>query len=127
MATATKVSSMTFPFPMGILQPTSDAACIPLTTNILPVQEVGVTEVVTGWNQIEIRALSDNTGQIFICNSAAAPDTANYLNVIDILQPGEAWPRGHDWANTVDIRYLFIGVETGNAAHDAVIANISQF
>lgn len=124
-----KVSAMTFPYPLGKIKPGGTSACVPLTTNVQPTEENGRHR--NHFNFIGIRAwggdgtTTGNSGVIYVCNSAAAPDTTNFTNVIDVLSPGEYWPRGvPNAANVYDISALFIGAENAN---DFAIANIFEY
>ena len=138
------VASMSFPYPLGVLRPGANyaSASIPLTTNVQPVkvqpvqQPVAALPMGTGlmaenkFNLLEIRAwagdgtIAANSGAIYLCSNASAPDTTAFTNVIDVIQPGEAWPRSKEWADTIDISTIFIGATN---ATDFAIANISQF
>ena len=126
----TDVQISGYPFSLGKIQPgaTFASACVPLTQNFNPVNKDGTKDHI--FNGIFIEAfggtssLAANTGVIFICNSAAAPDTVNWTNVITVLHPGDSFPRTKEWANNRDISRLFIGAENGV---DFALASVDAF
>jgi hypothetical protein len=119
-----------YPYSLGKIIPgaTFATACVPLTANIQPVNNDGSKDHI--FNGIFIRSfpgtstIAGNTGAIFICNSAAAPDLVNFTNIIDILSPGDSFPRSKEWANNRDISKLFIGAEN---ATDFALAFVDAF
>lgn len=119
MATNVKTGSMSFPFSLGKLMPGASVS-IPLTTNFQPVKEDGSTPD-TQFNAIFIQAHPDNSGYIYVCNSASAPDTTNYTNVLRVLAKGETFDLTKQWANNRDIGRIFIGA---GDADDFAIASI---
>ncbi len=112
------------PFPLGRVLPGAAfaTASAPLTQNITPVEQDGVTPR-RRFNLIEIRAFINNSGPngIYICSNANPPDEVNYLNVVDVLQAGEAFPRGTGMITVEDIGNLFIGADN---ATDFAIVNV---
>ena len=115
----TNVQINGYPYSLGKIQPggTFATACVPLTQNIQPVNNDGTKDHI--FNGIFIQAFGGtslqpaNTGVIFVCNSAAAPDLVNFTNIIAVLQAGDQFPRSKEWANNRDINKLFIGAENG--------------
>jgi len=122
---ATPVKITSYPFSLGKIIPgaTFASACVPLTQNVLPVQNDGVTPD-TQFNSIVIQAHGTNTGIVYVCTSAAAPDLTNYTNVIGELTAGQTYPRSKEWANNRNISSIYIGAV--NAA-DFVIASVDAF
>jgi hypothetical protein len=116
---------MNFPTSLGLIGPGASFATLSaaLTMNIQPVANDGVTPD-NQFNGIWIQALKGNAADIYVCNSAAAPDVATYTNVIAILSPGEWLPRVKEWSNTRDISKLFVGALN---ATDFAIASIDAF
>jgi len=127
-----KVSAMSFPFSLGKILPgaTFASACVPLTQNIQPVQEDNKTLANDAWNEILIQAwpgsptVVANSGNIYVCSSAAAPDVVGFTNILAVLLAGDTYPRKNEWANLKDISKLFIGADN---ATDFVICSIGQF
>lgn len=119
MATDVRTEAMSFPYPLGKLLPGGTTASIPLTTNIRPtrVDNLGVTRADVNFAAIRVRAHTSNgSALIYICNSAAAPDTTNYLNVIDVLAAGVEWVRTKPpTSNNCDITPIYIGASNGTA------------
>ncbi len=119
---------MTFPYPLGKVFPGASFATIsvPLTQNIQPTKKDNLGNEVPDnqFNGIFIRASNLNSGNMYVCNTAAAPDLTAYSNVIDELPPGAAFPRGKEWANNRDITALFIGATN---ATDFTIPALDQF
>jgi hypothetical protein len=120
-----KTGTMTFPASLGKLLPGADYAArsLPLTENIVPCENDGVTPD-RRFNSIKVVAHPDNNGRIYICNSAAAPDTVNYTNIIDILAAGARWEMSKEWANNRDISTIFVGASNDSSF---AIASIDQF
>jgi len=135
MATDVLTSAMNFPYSLGKILPGSTyaSASVPLTQNTRPVRFDPTTEAnvpETMFNGIYIQAFggtgnSDgNSKAIFVCNSAAAPDTTNYTNVVGVLMPGDQFPRFKEWANNRDLSKLYIGAQN---ATDFALVVIDQF
>jgi hypothetical protein len=116
---------MAFPYSLGLIVPggTFATVSVPLTQNIVPVANDGTTPDYQ-FNAISIQAAPANTGVIYICNSAAAPDKVGYTNVIYILAKGLVWTRQKEWANNRDISKIFLGADNGT---DFAIASIDAF
>jgi hypothetical protein len=131
MPTSVKTGSVPFPWSLGAIRPgaTFASASAPLTKNTLPVMNDGVSHD-KNFNGVFITAfggtlgLAANIGSIFVCTSAAAPDTTNWTNVVAVLAPGQSWPRNKEWANNRDISVLYIGAEN---ATDFALVSIDQF
>ena len=119
-----------YPYSLRKIVPgaTFATACQPLTANIQPVNNDGSKDHI--FNGIFIEAfggtstIAGNTGVIFVCNSAAAPDLVNFTNILAILNPGDSFPRSKEWANNRDINKLFIGAEN---ATDFAFVSIDAF
>ena len=120
---AVKTISMSFPYPLGKILPAGTTASLPLTTNVTPVKEDGVTAE-TRFAEIVIIAAFANGGVIYICNNALAPDTTNYTNIICELAAGQSFPREGEWSNNKDIDKLFVGASDGTSF---AYGYISQF
>jgi hypothetical protein len=124
MATNVKTGAMGFPYPMGKVFPGASYATVsvPLTQNIIPTKTNGVdgTEVPDyQFNGVWIQANPDNTGYIYVCSNASAPDTTNYTNVLGFLSAGQWFPRVKEWANNRDISKLYVGA--ANATDFAIV------
>lgn len=131
MATNVATSTMNYPFPMGKLMPGGATVSIPVTQNYQPGGHGndGAFHKDNQFNELVIIASPDNTGNgtsgyMFICNSAAAPDTVAYTNVLAWLQPGQAWAMSKEWASNRDISKVFVGALN---ATDFAIASINAF
>lgn len=123
------------PFSLGKVIPgaTFATACVPLTQNLTPVMPDKVTPD-RYFNEILITAfggsgptaspLPSNTGFIYICSSASAPDLVNFTNVLAILAPNDTYPREGDWSNNKDIQGFFVGADN---ATDYAIATAGRF
>ncbi len=124
MSTNVKTGNMLFPFPLGKLLPGADFATlsVPLTENFTPCNSDGVTPD-NQFNAITVQAGLDNTGVIYICNSAAAPDKTGYTNVIQMLTKGQTWGNDKGLACNRGVNSVFIGADNGT---DFAIANIDQ-
>lgn len=124
MPTNINVGQVGMPFALGKLMPgaTYATVSIPLVTNYQPVNQDGTAD--NQWNNINLQADLNNSGTIYICNSAAAPDTTAYTNVIGELTAGAWFPRNKEWANNRDISKIFIGATN---ATDFVIGSIDAF
>lgn len=65
-------------------------------------------------NVAAIQAGPLNGGPIYICTSAAAPDTTNYTNILYVIgNGGDSWPLVGRANNDLEAGKLFIGA--GNA------------
>lgn len=131
MPTNVPTGNMNFPYSLGKISPGASFAslCVPLTTNFQPTKRDGQkgTDIADNeFNGIFIQANPSNTvgSYMFICNSASAPDTTNYTNIIAFLPPGAVFTRSKEWSNNRDISKIFIGALNST---DFVIANIDQF
>ncbi len=125
MATNVRTGQMSFPYSLGRIIPGAAfaGASVPLTQNVQPVNNDGVSPDVM-FNSIWIQAHVGNTGTIYICGTAAAPDLVNFTNVLGELTAGQWYPRTKEWANNRSIAGLFIGAEN---ATDFAIVSIDQF
>ena len=125
MATNVKTGDMQFPYSLGKVYPGASFATVSaaLTQNIVPVNNDGVTRD-RMFNGIAIQAHPDNGDDLYICNSASAPDTTNYTNILAVLSPGAWYGRGKEWANNRNISTLFVGAKNQN---DFAIVSIDQF
>ena len=114
MAVNVKTTSMTFPYPLGKLCPGAayQTSSVPLTQNVVPVGPDGKPDLMV--NNIAILAHPENDGNIYVCNSAAAPDKTDYSNVLAVLLPGQWYPRGKEWGNSRNLGTLFIGADNAN-------------
>lgn len=101
--------------PFGKILPgaTFATASVPLTQNYPD----GIEQYVFSF--VSIRANDENLQPLYLCNSAAAPDVTNYLNVIARLQPGETWPRDRGLTNSIDISRIWVG-SAANATDFAI-------
>lgn len=117
-----KTTSMTFPYPLGKLSPGAayQTKSVPLTENVMPVGPDGATPDLMV-NGVHILAHPENDGNIYVCNSAAAPDKTDYSNVLAVLLPGQWYPRGKEWGNSRNLGTLFIGADN---ATDFAIATM---
>lgn len=131
MATNVKTSVMPLPYSLGLVKPgaTFATVSVPLTQNIVPVEQDGTTPhrmfsgiFITAF--AGAGAIATNTGNIYICNTSAAPDLTNFTNVIAILQPGDIFPRYKEWSNNRDIGILFIGADN---ADDQALVSVDAF
>ena len=122
MTTNQRTGQMHYPFPMGKISPGSAfaSASVPLTQNIMPVNQDGVTPDFN-FNGIWIQADMNNSDTIYICSNASAPDLVNFSNVLGELQAGAWYPRTKEWAQNRQINTLFIGAKN---AVDFVICSI---
>ena len=104
---ATNITSN--PYPTGILKPgaTYATVSIPVLTNLTVTAYPG-----TAAYAITIQANSGNTGNIYVCNTAAAPDETNYLNVLYILTAGQPVSFYSGALNTIDCSQIFIGADS---------------
>lgn len=131
MPTLVKTGSLGWPMALGKVFPGAAfaTACVPLTQNIQPCDNDGVTPD-NQFNGAFIQANpgaganNPNAGNIYVCTTAAAPDLVNFTNVLAVLTPGAWYPRGKEWANNRDISKLFIGADN---ATDFAIVSIDQF
>ena len=125
MPTKVLTTSMQMPASLGKIFPGASYATlsVPLTQNIQPTRQTHDGAIINDnqFNSIFIQAGVNNSAAIYICNSAAAPDTVAYTNIIEFLNPGLTFTRGKEWANNRDISDLFIGAQN---AVDFAIANI---
>ena len=132
MSTKVKISSMGFPFPLGKIIPgaTFAAASAPLTQNYTPTDDAGNPirmfngVFITAWAGNAAGTVASNSGPIYICSNALAPDLILFSNVIAVLYPGDSFPRSKEWSGNRDIGTLYIGAENGA---DFAIASIDQF
>ena len=63
-------------------------------------------------NIAAIQAGPTNSGKIYICNSAAAPDTTNYTNILYVIaSSGDSWPMVGRAMNDLEAGTLFIGAD----------------
>ena len=125
MGIRVKTGDMGWPAPLGKVSPGGGFATlsVPLTQNIQPVNNDGVTPD-NQFNGIFIQADPDNTGSaIYVCSNAQAPDTVNFSNVLWKLTPGATYPRSKEWTNTRDLSKIFIGAVN---ATDGAIVSIDQ-
>lgn len=103
---STTVSSN--PFPLGLITPGATFATIslPITTNFtdlatsLPYGQV---------DSIYIHAIGTNSSNIFLLNTAAAPDTTAYLNVVDVITNGASTSIASAGMNTLKLSQFYIG------------------
>lgn len=123
--TNTKVGDLILPAALGKVFPAASYATlsVPLTQNIVPCKADGTTPD-NQFNGIWIQAANANSGTIYVCNTAAAPDTSAYTNIIGELTAGQWFPRTKEWANNRDISKLFIGAEN---ATDFAIVSLDAF
>lgn len=102
----------TNPLPLGKLVPGAPfaTACISVLANYTG---TGIL-VSTACDQVGLQAASGNVGNIYVCSSAAAPDTVNFTNIIAILSAGGTFANTATIAlNDVELSNIFIGA--GNA------------
>ena len=99
------------PFPMGILKPGSSytTASVPILTNIT----LSSTQL-QFVRSFLVRAATTNSGNIFVCNSVANPDTTAYLNVLDIIPPGGTSYASSGALNTIDLSQIWIGASNNS-------------
>lgn len=111
-----KIENLTMPFPLGILKPGASYATVSISVLKNFTSGLFATGGIerTFFGLLQITAADDNTGVIYICNSAAGPDTTNYSNVLGIVLKGTTWSLGKEWANSVDLNHIYIGAENAN-------------
>lgn len=98
----------TNPLPLGKLTPGA-AASIQAISNLA----AGVIDPTSLVADLVIQAHPDNPGRMYVCNSAAAPDTVNYTNVLRVLVAGafySAASAAHA-VNGVDVRNYYVGAD----------------
>lgn len=121
-----KTGTFVYPYSLGKILPgaTFATASVPITQNIQPVKEDGATHD-NSFHSITIQAAPGNNGDIYVCNTAAAPDKVAYSNVLAILDAREKfeWHRDH-LNNGCDISHLFIGADDGD---DFAIVSIDAY
>ena len=124
MPTNVKTSAMTWPYPLGKVYPGAafSTASVPLTQNIQPANADLSPD--NRFNAIWMQASPGNSGYIYICSTAAAPDKVAYSNVLGVMPAGQWFPRTKEWANNRALNTLFIGADN---ATDFAIVSIDQF
>lgn len=121
-----KTGTFVYPKPLGKIFPGAsfNTTSAPLTQLIQPVKEDGSTHD-NAFHSITIQAAPGNSGDVYVCNTEAAPDKTNYSNVLAVLDAREKfeWHRDH-LNNACDISHLFIGADD---ADDFAIAYIDAY
>lgn len=104
------------PFPLGLLKPgaTFASASVALTVNYADLAVLSADSVV-------IQALPGNSGNIYICSTAATPDLTTYVNVLFVLPAGAYWDNASSALNTVPLGSYYVG---GDNADDAAIGQV---
>lgn len=108
-------------WPLGKIQPgaTYASASKSILANFTGTSEIDPAVA----HVVGIQAHPDNTGKIYVCNSASAPDTTNFLNVVAILEGGDQWPQVGRAFNDIDLRHVYVGAANAN---DFAIAYIRR-
>jgi hypothetical protein len=70
-------------------------------------------------DSIYIHALAGNGSPVYLLNSAAAPDTTAYSNVIDVIPAGSSTSIASAGMNTLQLSNFFIG--SGDATSGALV------
>jgi len=95
------------PFPLGKISPGASFATVstPITTNFSDL-------AVLFCDSINIRNHPDSSGNIYVCNSAAQPDTTLFENVIDVIGPGGSYTNTSSAMNTIgSLGGIYIGAD----------------
>lgn len=108
------------PFPLGLITPGASFATVslPITTNV---SDLATSAPYGQVDSIYIHAIGTNSASIFLLNTAAAPDTSAYLNVIDVIANGASTSIASAGMNTLVLSQFYIGASN---ATDAAIVTV---
>jgi hypothetical protein len=90
------------PFPLGKILPGGTTASIAVTNNY-----TDLSTLICDW--IQVRAHPANSGFIYLCTTAAAPDTTAFGNVLDVMGGGGSIVITSSSMNSIPLSSLFIG------------------
>ena len=100
------------PFPLGVITPGGTTASIAITNNYSD-----LSTLLVDW--VQIRAHPSNSGFIYLCTTAAAPDTSGFANILDVMGGGGSIVITSTAMNTMPLKNLYIGAS--DATSQAVI------
>lgn len=105
------------PFPLGLITPGASFSTVslPITTNVADLATAG--SPYSAVDSIYVHALAGNlTDSIYLLNSAAAPDTVAYSNVVDVIASGSSTSIASAGMNTLNLSQFYIGASSATAA-----------
>ncbi len=108
------------PFPLGLVVPGASFASIsvPITANYA---DIATSSVYGAVDTIYVSAPAGNGASIYFMNSAAAPDTTAYSNILFVIAKGTSIQIVSSAMNTLMLSQFFIGAA---GASDGAIVTV---
>lgn len=107
------------PLPLGLIVPGASFATVskPITANF---PELATSAPYGQVDSIYVHALAGNdTGVIYICNTAVQPNTTTYANVVDVIASGASTSISSAGMNTLQLSQFYIG--SGDATSGCIV------